>query len=176
MSGTYQDPSFSQADPWRQFTRRLAAWGPMPTVLRYVLPPLDAALSRVGRRVTLTEQLTSIPVGILATTGARTGLPRSCPVLAIPDQEGWCVVGSAWGSTHHPSWAYNLRAHPEAELTMPDRSYRVQATVATGAERDRLWQRAEQVYPGFAEYARRAGNREIMIFRLDRLPATASEG
>jgi hypothetical protein len=50
----------------------------------------------------------------------------------------------------------------------PDWSGRYQALEATGPERARLWARALALFPGYADYQRRAGNRLIPIVTLTR--------
>ncbi len=63
-------------------------------------------------------------------------------------------------------WYYNLRAHPTATVTVGGVSRRVRAREAIGDERDRLWQRDPEIYPGRAAYERRAANRRIPVVVL----------
>jgi deazaflavin-dependent oxidoreductase (nitroreductase family) len=55
---------------------------------------------------------------MLATTGAKTGQQRVWPVLGVPDGDNLVVMASNWGQHHHAAWYYNLRAHPEATITV----------------------------------------------------------
>lgn len=45
-------------------------------------------------------------------------------------------------------------------------SHRVRAHEATGEERNRLWQRDLEIYPGRSAYERRAANRRIPVLVL----------
>jgi hypothetical protein len=51
-------------------------------------------------------------------------------------------------------------------VILGDREFGVRATLVTGAERDRLWRKLAQIWPGYDSYAARARSREIRIFRL----------
>jgi deazaflavin-dependent oxidoreductase (nitroreductase family) len=103
---------------------------------------------------------------ILTTTGAKTGQQRTAPVVAVPDGANLVVVASNWGRRNAPGWYYNLRAHPTATVTVGGVSRRVRAHEAIGDERDRLWQRDLEFYPGRAAYERRAVNRRIPVVVL----------
>ena len=89
--------------------------------------------------------LSGLPVVMLTTTGARTGQQRTLPVIAVPDGDNLVVIASNWGQRRHPAWYHNLRAHPEATVTVGGVSRRVRAHEAVGEERDRLWQRDLEV-------------------------------
>jgi deazaflavin-dependent oxidoreductase (nitroreductase family) len=74
-------------------------------------------------------------------------------------------VASNAGSPRHPSWYHNLRAHPDVIFG----GIAMQATVVDDeAERNRLWQLADRVFPAFATYRRDAAkvNRSIPIVQL----------
>jgi deazaflavin-dependent oxidoreductase (nitroreductase family) len=74
-------------------------------------------------------------------------------------------VASNAGSPRHPSWYHNLRAHPDVIFG----GIAMHATVVDDeAERNRLWQLADHVFPAFARYRRDAAkvNRSIPIVQL----------
>ena len=48
-------------------------------------------------RHTFASLVSGLPVVILTTTGARSGQPRSVPVLALPTEYGYAVIASNWG-------------------------------------------------------------------------------
>ena len=87
-------------------------------------------------------------------------------MIAVPDGDNLVVIGSNWGQRRHPAWYHNLCAHPEATVTVGGVSRRVRAHEATGEERDRLWQRDLEVYPGRTAYERRAADRPIPVVVL----------
>jgi deazaflavin-dependent oxidoreductase (nitroreductase family) len=52
--------------------------------------------------------------------------------------------------SQHPAWYHNLCADPTAAVTVGGVSRHVRAREATREERERLWQRDLEVYPGWA--------------------------
>jgi|SRR3954468_11191280 deazaflavin-dependent oxidoreductase (nitroreductase family) len=130
------------------------------------LTPLDRGLYRLTRGRWSVLGPNRLPTLLITTTGRRSGLPRTQELLYARDGDGYVLVGSNWGQAHHPAWSANLLARPTARVTIGHREFDVRATLATGAERDRLWQLALRIWPGYAAYAERAGGREIRVFRL----------
>jgi len=106
-----------------------------------------------------------LPSMLITTTGARSGLRRTSPLLYVTDGDAYIVVGSNWGQSHHPAWSANLIAHPDATVTIRGRTTPVRAQLMKGSERDRLWDLMRQMWPAYDTYAQRAG-REIRVFRL----------
>jgi deazaflavin-dependent oxidoreductase (nitroreductase family) len=130
------------------------------------LAPLDRRLYRLtGGRWSVVGRH-ELPTLLITTTGRKSGLPRTQPLLYARDGDGYVVVASNWGQAQHPAWSANLLARPAARVTLGDREFDVRAALATGAERDRLWRLVQGIWPGYAAYAERAQAREIRIFRL----------
>jgi len=77
-------------------------------VLRSHLHHFDhVAFKLSGGRATLTSALAGLPVVHLTTTGAKSGLPRTLPLLCIRDERNpdtFALVASNWGQTHYPAW------------------------------------------------------------------------
>jgi deazaflavin-dependent oxidoreductase (nitroreductase family) len=128
--------------------------------------PLDRRLYRLTRGRWSVLGRHRLPSLLITTTGRKSGLSRTQPLLYATDGDGYIVVGSNWGQAHHPAWSANLLARPTARVTLGDREFDVRAALLTGTERDRLWKLVQPVWPGYAAYAERAENREIRIFRL----------
>jgi deazaflavin-dependent oxidoreductase (nitroreductase family) len=131
-----------------------------------LLTPLDRRLYRLSRGRWSVVGRHELPSLLITTTGRKSGLPRTQPLLYATDGDGYVVVGSNWGQAQHPAWSANLLAEPNARVTLGDREVPVHATLAGGAERDRLWKLLEEIWPGYAAYAVRAEGREIRVFRL----------
>jgi deazaflavin-dependent oxidoreductase (nitroreductase family) len=131
-----------------------------------VLVPADRMIGRLtgGRVVAL--GLRELPSMLLTTTGRRTGQPRTQPLLYAPDGDGYVVIGSNWGQQRQPAWALNLLADPRASVALGGRRIPVRAHLATGAERERLLALLLAMWPAYETYRRRAGDRELMVFRL----------
>ena len=136
--------------------------------------PLDELVYRMtGQRTTLSAWLSGIEVSMLTTTGAKTGKPRTLPVLALPDGEDAIVIASNFGRPRHPSWYHNLRAHPRATIVTAGVRREFVARELSGAAREHWYARAEEIFPPFTCYPRWAGEREIPVLRLqggDRCP------
>lgn len=136
-----------------------------------LLVPADRLVGRLTRGRVVALGL--IPSLVITTTGRRSGRPRSNPLLYVGDDDAYVVVGSNWGQTHQPAWALNLLADPLATVTVKGRLVPVRARVVVGAERDRLWRKLVTVWPPYETYVRRAGGRDIRVFRLEPVePAT----
>ena len=106
-----------------------------------------------------------LPTALLEARGARTGQLRRTGVIYFHDGERVIVIASKLGLPEHPAWFHNLRANPD--VVLGGQSFRADV-VDDEAERERLWQLADAVFPAYAAYrdrARRAG-RTIPIVRL----------
>ena len=132
-----------------------------------VPPKLDPALLRLtGGRFSFGYPL---PVMLLTVTGAKSGLPRSSPLVYLTDGDCLILIASNFGRTGHPAWYHNLKVNPTVEVLAGKRSGTYTATEITDpAERDRAWAEAVQVYPGYEDYVARAQGRVIPIIRLTR--------
>jgi deazaflavin-dependent oxidoreductase (nitroreductase family) len=107
------------------------------------------------------------PLLLLHTTGARTGERRVNPVMYQADGERLAVFGSKGGGPTNPDWYHNLVANPRASVEVGTEAFDVIARIAQGEERERIWQRQKQRYPGFAEYERNT-TRQIPVIILER--------
>jgi deazaflavin-dependent oxidoreductase (nitroreductase family) len=128
--------------------------------------PVDRAVQRISRGRTTIIGRHGLPSMLLITTGRRSGLERTQPLLYAADGDSFVVIGSNWGQPHHPAWSANLLANPEAVAVVAGRRIPVVAALATGGERDRLWTLLEQTWPAYRAYERRAAGRHLRIFRL----------
>ncbi len=130
--------------------------------------PMDRLLGRwsKGRLVALGQR--DLPSLLITTTGRRTGQPRSNPLLYAADGDAFVVIGSNWGQAHHPAWSGNLLATPEATVTLRGERIPVRARLVTGTERTRLRQLLLRTWPAYTAYERRAPQRRLRIFRLER--------
>jgi deazaflavin-dependent oxidoreductase (nitroreductase family) len=130
-----------------------------------LLTPADRLVGRMtrGRLVALGM----VPSLLITTTGRRTGARRTNPLVYVRDGDGYGIAGSNWGQTSTPAWALNLLADPLAEVTIGGATHPVRARLAEGEERERLWRLLVGVWPPYETYRERAGEREILIFRLE---------
>lgn len=159
---------FSQANSIQRAIRRVAATAPGSWLAARILHRLDRPLFRITRgRHTLSSLISGLPVVMLTTTGARSGRPRTVPVLGFPSREGLVVIASNYGQERHPAWYHNLRAHPEGHVCVNAVTRPYRAVEAEGDRRARIWQEGLTIYPGWSTYERRAPNRHIAVFVLE---------
>src|SRR5690606_18329159 len=100
---------------------------------------------------------------LLKTVGRRSGKTYVHPLLYGQDGKNYVIVGSKGGADTHPSWYFNLLATPTVEVQVGPDELQVRATLATGAERVRLWALMTSVYPPYVDYQART-TREIPLF------------
>jgi len=160
---------YEQAGPVQRFMRRFASSGPGSWVFARVSHRIDRPVYRWTKgRHTLGSLVSGIPIVMLTTTGARSGRPRTVPVLGLPTEYGLVVIASNFGQRHQPAWYHNLRADPEATVAVSgEGGRRVRAVEAEGERRDRIWEEGLKVYPGWSQYERRASHRKIAVFVLE---------
>lgn len=156
-----------EANPVQRALRGLVASRPGAWVSRRVLHRMDGLAHRFAPGRTLPSQwLAAVPVGMLTTTGARSGLPRTVPLMLAPLEDGWGVIASSYGSERPPAWYFNLRAHPRATLEVDGVRHPVRAVQVQGPERERVREAALAYYRGYTAYETRAGGRDLGFFVL----------
>ncbi len=104
---------------------------------------------------------------LLTTTGRTSGEPRTAPLIYATDGDRYVIVASQGGAPQHPDWYRNLVKTPEVELQVKDEVFAAHARTAVGEERERLWAKANEVWPHYDEYATRT-EREIPVVVLER--------
>ena len=107
--------------------------------------------------------LRGVPVVVVTSVGARSGRLRKNPVMRVEHDGAYALVASKGGAPEHPTWYYNLLAHPTVELQdgADRREYTVR--VADGAERETWWERAVAVWPAYSSYQEKT-DRVIPVF------------
>ncbi|MEV6769618.1 nitroreductase family deazaflavin-dependent oxidoreductase [Nocardia sp. NPDC051030] len=84
-------------------------------------------------------QFAQTPILLLTTTGARTGETRTWPLAYQRDGDNLYVFAANGGRPTRPGWFHNLVANPAVTVEVGTESWPAKATVATGEERERLW-------------------------------------
>ncbi len=106
-----------------------------------------------------------LATALLESRGARTGRPRRNATLYFHDGERVTIIASKRGWPENPAWYYNLRKHPDVVYGgLPFRA----ELVEDEAERARLWELADRVFPEYVDYREQAAKagRTIPIFQL----------
>ncbi len=131
--------------------------------------PVARAMMAVVRRIhKLTgNKMSGQPLLYLRTVGAKSGQPRTVPVMAFAEgADTWLVVASRGGTAGHPSWLYNIAAHPDRiEVEIDGRKLAVTASMLSGEERTSAWKRITTSQPRFSGYEAKT-DREIPVVRL----------
>ena len=104
---------------------------------------------------------------LLTTLGRRSGEQRTTPLIHRVDGDRYVVVASKGGAPENPAWFENLMAEPAVTLQVLDEVFGARASVAEGAERERLWGLMSEVWPAYEEYQQRT-DRQIPVVVLQR--------
>ncbi len=133
-----------------------------------VFSRIDPPLLRLTIGRLCLSGLSGLSIGMLTTTGAKSGAERRVTLLFVPDGGNVILIASAAGSARHPGWYFNLKANPEAHLLYRDYTGSYLAREVEGEERSRLWEKAQSYYPGFDNYQEQATERQIPVMLLER--------
>ena len=107
------------------------------------------------------------PMLLLTTTGAKSGQPRTTPLVYTTDGDRIVVIASKGGAPTNPDWYRNLVANPVATVERGDEKFPVRAVVTEGEERQRLFDQQAALMPGFADYQKKT-TRQIPVVLLER--------
>ena len=108
-----------------------------------------------------------VPSLLLTTVGRKSGEKYLFPLFYGRAGNGYFVVASKGGAPEHPGWYRNLKANPEVEVQVGTTKMRARARTVSGAERAKLWEEAVKIWPPYADYQRKAAEREIPVVVLD---------
>ncbi|MFF4378736.1 nitroreductase/quinone reductase family protein [Kitasatospora sp. NPDC001547] len=104
---------------------------------------------------------------LLTVVGARSGEPRTTPLVYLADGERLVVFASNGGSATHPAWYRNLVATPEVTVEVGTERYPALAAVIDPAEHEALWARQIAAQPQFAGFRTEA--RTVPLVALTRV-------
>ena len=98
---------YAEANVFFRAMRRMTGWKPVSWLFARILPPVDRFVSRTtARNATFAGLVSGLPVLLLTTTGAKTGVQRTTPLLYLRDGDDFVLIASNWGQEHNPSWYY----------------------------------------------------------------------
>ena len=107
-----------------------------------------------------------VPTLLLTTTGHKSGLQRSTPLLYQPSGKGFIVVGSKGGARNDPAWLTNLRNDPSCSVQVGRFHCSATARILTGAQRVPYWEWMTRFWPGYNKYQAKT-SREIPVVILE---------
>ncbi|MEO6857106.1 MAG: nitroreductase/quinone reductase family protein [Solirubrobacteraceae bacterium] len=113
------------------------------------------------------SKMSGQPLLYLHTSGAKSGQARTSVVMAFPEgEDSWLVVASRGGSEDHPSWLYNIAAHPDrVEVEVGGRRTAVTPQTLSGEERAVAWKRITSDQSRFLGYEQKT-DRQLPVVRL----------
>lgn len=137
--------------------------------LAVILYRLDAVVFKLsGGKHTVTE-IVGLPIIHLTTIGAKTGQPRTMPLVSLFDGEKIALIGSNFGRKTNPGWYYNLKVNPKCKVQFGSQIAEYSARQVEGDEREKYWQMAVSYYAGYEKYKQRASHRRIPVMLLERV-------
>ena len=106
---------------------------------------------------------------LLHSVGAKSGQPRTNPMVYVADGDRLVVIASKGGDDSNPAWYYNLLANPIVTVELGTEQYQARATaVVEEPERSRLYAKMVEHRPGFADYEQKT-TRKIPAIVLERV-------
>jgi deazaflavin-dependent oxidoreductase (nitroreductase family) len=112
-------------------------------------------------------QMENIPLLLVTMKGAKSGRTITLPLAYSKDGNRFVVIASFAGAPHNPSWYHNLVAHPDVTIELGGEKFPAKASVAQGAERDRLYKQQADQLPIFNEYQQKT-TRRIPVIVIER--------
>jgi deazaflavin-dependent oxidoreductase (nitroreductase family) len=162
MAGKINKPNTFQ-----KLVHQFVMWRPVTAFFASRLHRIDTLVLKVsGGKFTL-AQLAGWTIIQLTTLGARSNQSRTTPLIGVMDGEKIALIASSFGREHNPGWYYNLKAHPECEVTFKGKTGKYIARELEGEEYEYYWQLAIANYAGYAKYKERAAHRHIPVMLLE---------
>jgi deazaflavin-dependent oxidoreductase (nitroreductase family) len=114
-----------------------------------------------------TGRFESAPLLLLTSTGAKTGQPRTTPLIYATESDRLVIIASKGGAPTHPDWHHNLLANPEVTVELGTEQFPARAEVAVEPERTRLFNAVAEVWPPLRQYQQNT-ERTIPVITLTR--------
>lgn len=112
-------------------------------------------------------QLAGAPLLLLTTTGAKSGKPRTCPLVYLSEGGRIYIFAGNRGAPTNPAWYHNLVAHPDVTVELGTEKFEARAIVLDSEEGERLGRIQLQKIPALAELAAKI-TRKIPAVLLER--------
>ena len=109
---------------------------------------------------------------LLHTIGAKSGQPRTNPLVYVTDGDRLVVIASKGGADQNPDWYHNLLANPAVTVELGNEQFQARATAVTEEpERSRLYAKMVAHRSGFADYEKKT-SRKIPAIVLERVTSS----
>lgn len=150
--------------PLKPLAVQVGAISWMPRLLPQIVRTDKALQSATRGRLTILD-IAGLPNMMLTVTGRKSGLPRSTPLLCVPDGERILIAGSNFGGPTEPMWVRNIEANPAVTARFRGATHELTARRLVDAERAEAWTTMVRTWPNFSRYEQRT-DREIKVFEL----------
>jgi deazaflavin-dependent oxidoreductase (nitroreductase family) len=100
---------------------------------------------------------------LLTTTGRRSGVPRTTPVIYVRDGDRLVVSSEQTGQRRPAAWPLNLRAEPRVNVRLGAESAAYRGRPAAPDEVARYWPALLQAWPAHETYRARSGVRHVFV-------------
>jgi F420H(2)-dependent quinone reductase len=107
------------------------------------------------------------PLILLTTKGAKTGQTHIIPLMYVPYGNQILAIASKGGAVKNPEWYHNVLTHPDVTVEVGDEKFETTARILSGAEREKAFEKAVEVFPPYGKYQKKAP-REIPVIALER--------
>jgi deazaflavin-dependent oxidoreductase (nitroreductase family) len=105
---------------------------------------------------------------LLTTTGSASKEQHTAPLGYTRDGERYVVVGSNSGRPVNADWVANVAADSDVSVEVGTETFQARATVAEGAERDRLFEAHATALPYFRKYQEMT-DRQLPVVTIERI-------
>lgn len=105
---------------------------------------------------------------LLTTTGRKSGLERTTPLVYMPVGDAHVIYASNGGKETPPAWWLNLQANPIAKIQIGRQTSSVRAREVDDEEYARIWPDAEAYNPHWRDYKKNVA-RHIPLVILERV-------
>ena len=109
------------------------------------------------------NKLSGMPIVLVQMIGAKSGKPRTIPLMYVPNEKGFVLVASQGGTPKHPLWYHNLIKHPDIVITHDGKAKKCVARRVSDEEKVQLWPTCVEYYPPYQDYQERT-TRNIPVF------------
>jgi len=113
-------------------------------------------------------QFAGAPMVLLTTKGAKSGKTYVNPLVYTRDGDKYVIIASFAGGPNNPSWYHNLVANPTVTLEIGAEKFQAKASIASGADRERLFNQQAKQMPVFNDYKTKTA-RQIPVIVLERI-------
>lgn len=133
-----------------------------PSSAQWVRDQVEA-YERSGGREANTLRDTGLPIVVVTTVGARSGMLRKIGLMRVEHEGEYALVASMGGAPVNPEWYANVKANPHVMIQDGPQALDYEAREVEGEERRLWWERAVAAYPLYQEYQQRT-ERVIPVF------------